>query len=137
MSLYKSLILGSNKKKKVIGEQPKPKKTIVDWIKQELNEWNDTSFKDLPKRWGGAYGRENGLTEYEQELKEVGAAPLYRKHVKSIDKTRDLFGREVLKFYELLRKKGLDDVAGDLLDNYKNNVIKFGKEFKELIRRMI
>ena len=74
---------------------------------------------------------------YKNDLKEVGAAVEYRKYSKKIDKSRDLFGREVLKFYELLRKKGLDDVAGDLLDNYKNNVIKFGKEFKELIRRMI
>ena len=30
-----------------------------------INEWNDTSFKDLPKRWTGAYGRKNGLTEFE------------------------------------------------------------------------
>ena len=30
-----------------------------------IKEWNDTSFKDLPKRWTGAYGRKNGLTEFE------------------------------------------------------------------------
>ena len=30
-----------------------------------INEWNDISFKDLPKRWTGAYGRKDGLTEFE------------------------------------------------------------------------
>ena len=30
-----------------------------------IKEWNDTSFKDLPKRWSGAYGRKDGLTEFE------------------------------------------------------------------------
>ena len=77
------------------------------------------------------------IFEKSTTIKEVGAAAEYRKYTKKIDKSRDSFGREVLKFYELLRKKGLHDAAGDLLDNYKNNVIKFGKEFKELIRKMI
>ena len=40
-------------------------------LKDILNEWNDTSFKDLPKRWSG-----NGLTEFEKQggkdLKEYG-----------------------------------------------------------------
>ena len=130
---YKSL-MGYGKKKKVTKEQSKPKinKILTD-IKQELNEW---SYQPpTAKRWSKEFGGK-GLTEYEQ-LKEVGATAEYRKYTKKIDKSRDLFGREVLKFYELLRKKGLDDAAGDLLDNYKNNVIKFGKEFKELIRKMI
>ena len=130
---YKSL-MGYGKKKKVTKEQSKPKinKILTD-IKQELNEW---SYQPpTAKRWSKEFGGK-GLTEYEQ-LKEVGATAEYRKYTKKIDKSRDLFGREVLKFYELLRKKGLDDAAGDLLDNYKNNVIKFGKEFKTLIRKII
>ena len=40
-------------------------------LKDILTEWNDTSFKDLPKRWSG-----NGLTEFEKQggkdLKEYG-----------------------------------------------------------------
>jgi len=130
---YKKII-GYGKKKKVTKEQSKPKinKILTD-IKQELNEW---SYQPpTAKRWSKEFGGK-GLTEYEQ-LKEVGATAEYRKYTKKIDKSRDLFGREVLKFYELLRKKGLDDAAGDLLDNYKNNVIKFGKEFKTLIRKII
>ena len=135
MSYYKTMMTGNNKKKvkKVIKEKSKPKKTVLDGIKQELNEWTHTPPKE--KRWSKK-SFDSGLTEHEQ-LKEVGAASLYRKHIKNIDKQRDQVGREVLKFYELLRKKGLDDAADTLLDNYKNNVIKFGKEFKEMIRKMI
>ena len=135
---YKSLMGYSNKKKK----QSKPTKNkIVENLKSELNEWNDTTFKNLPKRWTKKYSG-SGLTEFEQEggkdtLKEVGAAPQYKKFVKSIDKQRDKVGRETLKFVDLLRKKGLNDAADDLLDSYKNKVIKFGLEVKKIMRKII
>ena len=134
MSYYKSMMTGSNKKKKVIKEQSKPKKTVLDGIKQELNEW--THKPPTEKRWSKKTF-DSGLTEHERQLKEVGAAPLYRKHIKNIDKQRDQVGREVIKFYELLRKKGLSDAADTLLDNYKNNIIKFGKDLKQLVRKLM
>ena len=34
-------------------------------LKKLVKEWNDASFKNLPKRWSGAYGRKDGLTEFE------------------------------------------------------------------------
>ena len=74
---------------------------------------------------------------YKEDIKEVGAAPQYKKFVKSIDKERDKVGRETLKFVDLLRKKGLNDAADDLLDSYKNNVIKFGVEIKKIMRDII
>ena len=74
---------------------------------------------------------------YKDTLKEVGAAPQYKKFVKSIDKERDKVGRETLKFVDLLRKKGLTDAADDLLDSYKNNIIKFGLEVKKIMRKII
>ena len=74
---------------------------------------------------------------YKQNIKEVGAAPQYKKFVKSIDKERDKVGRETLKFVDLLRKKGLTDAADDLLDSYKNNIIKFGLEVKKIMRKII
>ena len=74
---------------------------------------------------------------YKEDIKEVGAAPQYKKFVKSIDKQRDKVGRETLKFVDLLRKKGLTDAADDLLDSYKNNVIKFGLEVKKIMRKII
>ena len=74
---------------------------------------------------------------YKEDIKEVGAAPQYKKFVKSIDKQRDKVGKETLKFIDLLRKKGLTDAADDLLDSYKNNVIKFGVEIKKIMRKII
>jgi len=74
---------------------------------------------------------------YKEDIKEVGAAPQYKKFVKSIDKQRDKVGKETLKFIDLLRKKGLTDAADDLLDSYKNNVIKFGVEIKKIMRDII
>ena len=134
---YRDILGFTEPKKKIIKEKSisKPKKTVLDGVKKELNEW----YHQPPstKRWSGAYEAKDGLTEHERQLKEVGAAPLYKKHIKSIDKYRDQVGREVLKFYELLRKKGLDDAAENLLDNYKNNIIKFGKDLKQLVRKIM
>ena len=39
--------------------------------------------------------------------------------------------------YELLRKKGLNDAADTLLDNYKNCIVGFGKELKKLVRKLM
>ena len=128
---YKSLMGYGNKKKKK--SEPKQNK-IVENIKSELNEWDDTTFRDMPKRWSGAMDK--GLTAYEK-LNEVGAAPQYKKFVKSIDKERNKVGKETLQFVDLLRKKGLTDAADDLLDSYKNNVIKFGLEVKKIMRKII
>ena len=36
-------------------------------LKSLIKEWTDTSFKDLPKRWTSAYGRKDGLTEFEAQ----------------------------------------------------------------------
>ena len=48
-------------------------------LKELLKEWNDTSFKDLPKRWTKPYMKnyfpKDGLTEFERlggkDLNEV------------------------------------------------------------------
>ncbi len=125
---YKSL-MGYGKKKKVIKEQANSSKSkannVLKDIKQELNESNVAlgiqTLKDNPPF----------------QIKEVGAAPLYKKHIKLIDKHRDQVGKEVLKFYELLRKKGLDDAADELLDKYKNYIIRFGKDLKQLVRKLM
>ena len=74
---------------------------------------------------------------YKEDIKEVGAAPQYKKFVKSIDKERNKVGKETLQFVDLLRKKGLGDAADDLLDSYKNNIIKFGLEVKKIMRKII
>ena len=104
---YKKLMGYSEKKK-----TPKPKvNKVLNSIKEEFG--------------------------YKEDIKEVGAAPQYKKFVKSIDKERDKVGKETLKFVDLLRKKGLTDAADDLLDSYKNNVVKFGVEVKKIMRKII
>ena len=128
---YKTL-MGYGKSKK---QNSKPKQNkIVENLKSELNEWNDRTFEGMPKRWSGAMDK--GLTPYEK-LNEVGAAPQYKKFVKSIDKERNKVGKQTLQFVDLLRKKGLTDAADDLLDSYKNNIIKFGLEVKKIMRKII
>ena len=108
---YKSL-MGYGKKKKISNKKSELKvNEVLESIKEEFG--------------------------YKDDLKEVGAAPLYRKHIKLIDKSRDTVGKATLKFYELLRKKGFDDVADTLLDSYKNNVIKFGKDLKQIVRKLM
>ena len=104
---YKSLMGYGDKKKK---SKPKQNK-VLESIKEEFG--------------------------YEDVLKEVGAAPQYKKFVKSIDKERNKVGKQTLQFVDLLRKKGLGDAADDLLDSYKNNIIKFGLEVKKIMRKII
>ena len=138
MSYYKSMMTGNNKKKvkKVIKEQSKPKKTVLDGIKQELNEWNDTTFKKMPKRWSGS-----GLTEFEREggrdNVNEGPAYEYRKPLKEIEKDLKNFSIEVLDFYELLRGKNLNKEADNLLKIYKKYIIGFNKDFKNFARKLM
>ena len=123
---YKSLMGYGNKKKK----QSKSKNNkILENIKSELNEWNDDTFKTLPKRWSGA--SDKGLTEYEKQKVNEGPAYEYKKHSKKIDKSLKDLQKNYLDFYESLRKKGLHDEAADFLDNYKKNVVGFTKKYKK------
>ena len=133
---YKSLMgYGDVKKKK---SKPKQNK-IVENIKSELNEWNDNTFKILPKRWSGA--SDKGLTEFEKQggkafIKE-GPAFEYKKHAKNIDKSLKGLQKSYLDFYEVLRKKGLNDEASDFLDNYKKNIVDFTKKYKKDFRKLM
>ena len=42
-----------------------------------------------------------------------------------------------LDFYELLRKKGLDNEASDFLDNYKKNIVDFTQKYKKDFRKLM
>ena len=134
---YKKM-MGYGDKKKVTKKQSKPKKNqVLEGIKKELNEWNDTTFKNAPKRWSGAYGRKDGLTEYEQERINEGPAFEYKKHSKKIDKSLKDLQKSYLDLYDSLRKKGLDDEASDFLDNYKKNIVDFTKKYKKNFRKLM
>jgi len=139
-------ILGVPKKqpKKKVEKRVAPKPTappVTELLKKEFGQLNEWGKVDTgPKRWTKKIDG-NGLTEFERKggkdnISE-GPAYEYSKFIKKIEKSRDSFGKDVLNFYELLRKKGLDDEAYELLDNYKNNAIKFGAEFKKFVRTLM
>ena len=129
---YKSLMGYGSKKKK----QSKPKQNqILEGIKKDLNEWNDKTFRNASRRWGGAMDK--GLTEYEKERMNEGPAFEYKKHAKNIDKSLKGLQKSYLDFYELLRKKGMDDEASNFLDNYKKNVVDFTKKYKKDFRKLM
>ena len=60
-----------------------------------------------------------------------GPAFEYKKHSKKIEKSLKDLQKNYLDFYEVLRKKGLNDEASDFLDNYKKNVVGFTKKYKK------
>jgi aryl-alcohol dehydrogenase-like predicted oxidoreductase len=60
-----------------------------------------------------------------------GPAYEYKKYSKKIEKSLKDLQKNYLDFYEVLRKKGLDDEAADFLDNYKKNVVGFTKQYKK------
>jgi hypothetical protein len=100
-------MMGYGDKKKVTKKQSKPK--VNEVLKNIKEEFN--------------------LNE--------GPAFEYKKHAKNIDKSLKGLQKSYLDFYELLRKKGLDDVAGDFLDNYKKNVVDFTKKYKKDFRKLM
>ena len=66
-----------------------------------------------------------------------GPAFEYKKHAKNIDKSLKGLQKSYLDFYEVLRKKGLNDEASDFLDNYKKNVVGFTKKYKKDFRKLM
>ena len=144
---YKTL-MGYGDKKKVTKKESKSKQNkVLESIKKEFNLEEDSlgdafhrkikAYQKRIEKEKEAYRKARERQKKKNELKEVGAAPQYKKFVKSIDKERDKVGKETLKFVDLLRKKGLGDAADDLLDSYKNNVVKFGVEVKKIMRKII
>jgi len=135
-------ILGLPKKrpKKKVEKKVAPKPTalpVTELLKKEFGQLNEWSEVDTgPKRWFKPMGG-GGLTEYEREQMNEGPAYEYANFVKKIDKQRDQVGKDTLKFVDLLRKKGLDDAADELLDSYKDNVITFGKDLKQIVRKLV
>ena len=132
---YKSLRGYSKKKKKVVKEQPKPKqKSVLDGVKQELNEW---TFKPpTEKRWSKQLGG-RGVTEYEERKeKEINEGPAYeyKWHIQKIDKLYDAYWDSVKDFEKLLVKKGLKREAHNIHSFYTKFVTKFHKWFEKFVR---
>ena len=115
-------------KKKVIPEPPKP--SVADKLKEELNEWNDTTFKNLPKRWSGS-----GLTEFEQQggKDNVNEGPAYEyaNQISKIDKLYDAYWGAVKDLGKVLEKKGQGKLAKQLYMTYRKQVSKFSQWFSK------
>ena len=109
---YKSL-MGYNKKEKVVKKHPKPK------VNEVLNS--------IKKEFG-----------YKQELKEVSAAPQYKKMYKDIIKAENQLAKSVDKMASFLNKKGLKNQSMMLKGNYIQDVRDFVDKFlKGFIKELL
>ena len=147
---YKDIIGYNKPKKKLIKEEvksskPKVNPIIQNIIKTELNEWNDSTFKTLPKRWSkNTY--KTGLTEFEQRggkdtLKEVGMSQEIKMYTHAINKNYDKYWDSVKELQKYLVKKGGKKVSQQVGSLYTGHVGKFHHwmktKFIRLIRKMI
>ena len=136
---YRDIIGYSKKqpKKKVVKETKKP--SLVDNIKQEMNEWNDKAFKTIPKRWGKSYN--NTLTEFEKQggKDNVSEGPTYEysSFVKNIEKAENKQAIEVNNLVKLLRKKGLKREATDLAAKYMRGMRDFKDFMTKMMRKLV
>ena len=136
---YRDIIGYSKKqpKKKVVKETKKP--SLVDNIKQELNEWNDETFKSMPKRWGKPYGET--MTEFEKQggKDNVNEGPAYEyaNIVKNIEKAENKQAIEVNKLVKLLGKKGLKREATDLAAKYMRGMRDFKDFMTKMMRKLV
>ena len=138
---YRDILGFSKPKKKVIKEQSKPKKTVLDGIKKDiLNEWHHQAPKE--KRWS-KNTFDTGLTEFEKNggkdvIKEVGAGTEYRPHIHKIDKLYHDYWDAVKDFTDLLLKKGVKKEANLLHKLYMKLVHTFHKKhFIKMIKKLM
>jgi len=136
---YRDIIGYSKKqpKKKVVKETKKP--SLVDNIKQELNEWNDETFKSMPKRWGKPYGET--MTEFEKQggKDNVNEGPAYEyaNIVKKIERAENQQAKEVNNLVKLLGKKGLKREATDLAAKYMRGMRDFKDFMTKMMRKLV
>ena len=156
---YKKL-MGYGDKKKVTKKQSKSKvNEVLQNIKEELNEWNDSTFENQPKRWSKSFGG-TGLTEFERKggkdtYKQIGTnkndgyilhgkdVPLkegpsyeYANYMKKIEKAENIQAKEVNNLVKLLTKKGLKKEATFLAGAYMKSMGEFDKYLKTLYGKL-
>ena len=147
---YKDIIGYNKPKKKLIKEEvkstkPKVNTVIEKIIKEELNEWNDLSFKKLPKRWSKDTF-DTGLTEFEKNggkdvIKEVGMSQEIKMYTHAINKNYDRYWNSVKDLQKYLTKKGGKKISKTIGSLYTGHVGKFHHwmktKFVQLVRKMI
>ena len=91
------------------------------------------------KRKKESKSKQNRIVEELKQEFNINEGPAfeYKKHAKNIEKSLKGLQKSYLDFYEVLRKKGLNDEASDFLDNYKKNVVGFTKKYKKDFRKLM
>ena len=107
---YKN-IMGYKEKQKVIKEQVKPKKTILDGVKKELG--------------------------YREPIKEVGNASVHKKMIQNIDNGLGYYKSSVDNYVDFLNKQGHKKEAKELQNTFIKGVGQFRKFMKVKFLRMI
>ena len=109
---YRDILGFSKSKKKVVKEQPKPKKTVLDGIKKDLLKesyvWERKFGEKLPTL----------ASIQKKKLNEVGAGAQYRKFYKDIERQQKGLSKSVNKFKQYLEVQGLKSKARELEDHY-------------------
>ena len=122
---YRDIIGYSKKqpKKKVVKEVKKP--TVVDTIKQELDESiaiGIQTMKDKPP--------------FKTSMKE-GPSYEYANFVKKIEKAENQQAKEVNNLVKLLGKKGLKREATELASKYMRGMREFNDFMKKMMRKLV
>ena len=112
--------------------------------KGRLNEWTKKPPKE--KRWSGAFGARDGLTEFERRggkdtINEVGAAPQHKKFIKNIYKAEENMHKHIMLYKNFLNSQGLKKEANEIGSKYVGIVGKFTHWMKitwnKMVRKMI
>ena len=126
----------SKEKKEVIPKAKKP--SVYSKLKEQfgpINEWNDTSFRDKPRRWGGAFNGDSGLTEFEKQGGKdnvnEGPAYEYEPYMHAISQNYDKYWKSVKDLGRALEKKGLKKQSKELFMAYRKQVSKFSQWFSK------
>ena len=137
-------ILGFSKKrkakKKIIPQPLKP--SVATKLKEEfgpLNEWNDTSFRDKPRRWGGAFNGDSGLTEFEKKggKDNVNEGPAYEwsKVYSNAEKAYMQFQKAIDELGRYTTKKTGEKTDQKIFEKqWKKQVVPFYELMKSWIR---
>tara|TARA_Y100000034_G_scaffold72243_1_gene87114 strand:- start:508 stop:768 length:261 start_codon:yes stop_codon:yes gene_type:complete len=73
-----------------------------------------------------------------EELMNEGPAYEYDKYIKEINKSRNKFGSDVMKFAQFLSKRGLKKESKELLNIYgKESVINFKYKFDKFLGKLL
>jgi hypothetical protein len=136
---YKTLMGYGKKKKQIKEETIKNKPTVLDNIKEELNEWSFSPPTD--KRWSKSAKDVDGLTEFERkggkDKINEGPAGDYEPYIHAIDQNYKKYWDSVKMFQKQLAKKGMKKEANNVHGFYTKLVSKFHSWFGKFVRKLM